>query len=154
MFSQLTLHGNGNATEIFRRRCNHAETRGRAYPKSSADQCRDLRGGACGSLDVTVAQIAKRAGMSPALAHHYFGSRTRSSWRRCGISCAVMGNRSMTACRGGCAGRLDAIIHASFAPQNFQRETVSAWLNFYALALNSPRPRACCGSITAGCIRT
>lgn len=35
----------------------------------------------------------------------------------------------------GQRGRLDAIIHASFAPQNFQRETVSAWVNFYALAL-------------------
>ena len=28
--------------------------------------------GRTGSLDVTVSQIAKRAGMSPALAHHYF----------------------------------------------------------------------------------
>lgn len=27
------------------------------------------------SLDVTVTQIAKRAGMSSALAHHYFGSK-------------------------------------------------------------------------------
>lgn len=25
-------------------------------------------------------------------------------------------------------------MQASFAPQNFQRETVSAWLNFYALS--------------------
>ena len=31
--------------------------------------------GRAGSLDVTVAQIARRAGMSPALAHHYFGSK-------------------------------------------------------------------------------
>ena len=31
--------------------------------------------GARGSLDVTVNQIAKRAGMSSALAHHYFGSK-------------------------------------------------------------------------------
>ena len=28
-----------------------------------------------GTLDVTVAQIARRAGMSSALAHHYFGSK-------------------------------------------------------------------------------
>jgi TetR/AcrR family transcriptional repressor of bet genes len=33
--------------------------------------------GAMGSLDVTVSKIAKRAGMSPALAHHYFGSKDR-----------------------------------------------------------------------------
>ena len=31
--------------------------------------------GAKGSLDVTVGQIAKRAGMSSALAHHYFGGK-------------------------------------------------------------------------------
>ncbi len=31
--------------------------------------------GAAGSLDVTVAQIARRAGVSSALAHHYFGGK-------------------------------------------------------------------------------
>ena len=31
--------------------------------------------GEAGSLDVTVSQIAKRAGMSSALAHHYFGGK-------------------------------------------------------------------------------
>ena len=30
-----------------------------------------------GMRDVTVAGIARRAGMSPALAHHYFGSKDR-----------------------------------------------------------------------------
>ena len=28
-----------------------------------------------GTIDVTVAEIAREAGMSPALAHHYFGSK-------------------------------------------------------------------------------
>ena len=31
--------------------------------------------GDAGSLDVTVSRIAKRAGMSSALAHHYFGGK-------------------------------------------------------------------------------
>ncbi|MBT3465617.1 MAG: TetR family transcriptional regulator, partial [Rhodobacteraceae bacterium] len=31
--------------------------------------------GAAGNLEVTVGQIAKRAGMSTALAHHYFGGK-------------------------------------------------------------------------------
>ena len=31
--------------------------------------------GNVGSLEVTVSRIAKRAGMSSALAHHYFGSK-------------------------------------------------------------------------------
>ncbi|MEO0746592.1 MAG: TetR family transcriptional regulator, partial [Pseudomonadota bacterium] len=33
--------------------------------------------GAAGTLDVTVSQIARRAGMSSALAHHYFGGKDR-----------------------------------------------------------------------------
>ena len=33
--------------------------------------------GARGSLDVTVGQIARRAGMSSALAHHYFGGKVQ-----------------------------------------------------------------------------
>ncbi|MEJ1999680.1 MAG: TetR family transcriptional regulator, partial [Maritimibacter sp.] len=31
--------------------------------------------GEAGSLDVTVSRIAKRAGVSSALAHHYFGGK-------------------------------------------------------------------------------
>jgi TetR/AcrR family transcriptional repressor of bet genes len=31
--------------------------------------------GARGSMDVTMSDIAGRAGVSPALAHHYFGSK-------------------------------------------------------------------------------
>ena len=31
--------------------------------------------GEAGTLDVTVSQIAKRAGMSSGLAHHYFGGK-------------------------------------------------------------------------------
>ena len=30
-----------------------------------------------GSLDITVSQIARRAGVSSALAHHYFGSKEK-----------------------------------------------------------------------------
>ena len=33
--------------------------------------------GATGTLSVTVGQIAKRAGVSPALAFHYFGDKDR-----------------------------------------------------------------------------
>lgn len=94
--------------------------------------------GRTGSLDVTVAQIAREAGMSSALAHHYFGSKDR-------IFLAAM-RQILTnyrdAVRQALIGvetprdRLEAIIAASFAIQNFDRETIAAWLNFYALALN------------------
>ena len=96
--------------------------------------------GRAGSLDVTVAQIAAAAGMSSALAHHYFGSKD-------GIFLAAMrhilsGYRD--AVRDGVRGaatpraRLDAIIRASFDARNFDHDTVAAWLNFYALAQARP----------------
>lgn len=96
--------------------------------------------GRSGSLDVTVAQIAREAGMSSALAHHYFGSKTR-------IFLAAMRQiltdyRDAVRLRMKAAGtaqqRLDAIIEASFEGANFDRDTIAAWLNFYALALVEP----------------
>lgn len=96
--------------------------------------------GQAGSLDVTVARIARAAGMSPALAHHYFGSKEQ-------IFLAAMRHilRSYgVAVRARLAGaatpraRLEAIMAASFGPQNFQRETISAWLHFYAMAQINP----------------
>lgn len=94
--------------------------------------------GRAGSLDVTVAQIARRAGMSPALAHHYFGSKTQIFLQAMRYILRVYGNSVRDHLPGhGKRGRLDAIIAASFAPANYQRETISAWLNFYALALTN-----------------
>ncbi len=95
--------------------------------------------GRTGSLDVTVAQIARRAGMSPALAHHYFGSKDQIFLAAMRYILRTYGGIVGEALPGrGPRGRLDAIVAASFAPVNFQRETVSAWVNFYALALTSP----------------
>ena len=47
-----------------------AETRRRALIGAALREISDH-----GSLEVTVAQIASRAGVSPALAHHYFGGK-------------------------------------------------------------------------------
>ncbi|MDP5305691.1 transcriptional regulator BetI [Paracoccus spongiarum] len=95
--------------------------------------------GRAGSLDVTVAQIARRAGMSPALAHHYFGSKEQIFLQAMRYILRVYGTSVREGLlRGDARDRLRTIIVASFAPQNFQRETVSAWLNFYALALTNP----------------
>jgi TetR/AcrR family transcriptional repressor of bet genes len=95
--------------------------------------------GEAGSLDVTVSQIARRAGMSPALAHHYFGSKDqmflaamRHILKRFGesVRLRLAGARTPLA-------RLHAIIDASFAPEQFDREVVAAWLTFYVRALQS-----------------
>lgn len=95
--------------------------------------------GHAGSLEVTVAQIARRAGMSPALAHHYFGTKEQIFLAAMRYILTIYGKTVLDALPGhGPQGRVRAIIEASFAPENFQRETVSAWLNFYALALRNP----------------
>lgn len=96
--------------------------------------------GAAGSLDVTVAQIARRAGVSSGLAHFYFGGKDQilvAAMRRImGDYAREVGIRLRDACTP--RARLAAIVEGSFAPSNFDSDTVSAWLNFYVLALSSP----------------
>ena len=99
--------------------------------------------GARGSLDVTVSQIARRAGVSSGLAHHYFGGKDDillAAMRH------ILGEYGREV-RGRLVGktepweRVEAIVEGSFAPSNFRAEVVSAWLNFYVLALSSDDAR-------------
>ncbi len=96
--------------------------------------------GEAGSLDVTVSQIAKRAGMSSALAHHYFGGKHQ-------IFLAAMGQilldyraevlEALSKARTPRA-RAEALIEASFAPSSFAPATVVAWMTLYAHATTHP----------------
>ncbi len=92
--------------------------------------------GNVGSLEVTVSRIAKRAGMSSALAHHYFGSKEAMFLAAMRHVLTVYGAEVRGALAGaqGPEGRARAVIRASFAGANFRREVVAAWLNFYVLA--------------------
>jgi TetR/AcrR family transcriptional repressor of bet genes len=96
--------------------------------------------GQAGSLDVTVGQIARRAGMSTALAHYYFASKEA-------IFLAAM--RYLLSEFGGLVrqnlqrantptDRLRAIIDASLGDEQFADEVVTAWLVFYVQAQHSP----------------
>jgi TetR/AcrR family transcriptional repressor of bet genes len=96
--------------------------------------------GAAGSLDVTVSRIAKRAGMSPALAHHYFGGKDQmfeAAMRQilrdysAEVRVALAGARDP-------AARAQAIIRANFAQSCFDPAAVSAWLTFYVQAQTNP----------------
>src|SRR5690606_11952972 len=91
--------------------------------------------GETGSLDVTVQQIAKRAGMSSALAHHYFGSKEQIFLAAMRHVLTVYGAevRGALLMAQGPKARLEAIIRAGFGPANFRPEVVAAWLNFYVL---------------------
>jgi TetR/AcrR family transcriptional repressor of bet genes len=99
--------------------------------------------GSAGSLDVTVGQIAKRAGMSTALAHHYFGGKEAIFLAAMRHILSLYGAevRGALATATSAEARLDAILLASFSPANFRREVVSAWLNFYVLAQTVPGAR-------------
>lgn len=96
--------------------------------------------GETGSLDVTVQQIAKRAGMSSALAHHYFGSKEQIFLAAMRHVLTVYGAevRGALLMAQGPKARLEAIIRAGFGPANFRPSVVAAWLNFYVLARTSP----------------
>ncbi|SEL01127.1 transcriptional regulator, TetR family [Roseovarius nanhaiticus] len=96
--------------------------------------------GVQGTLDVTVAQIARRAGMSPGLAHHYFGSKEQiftAAMRHILTLYAaqVRGALLMAQCP---RTRIEAIIRASFTAMSTRPEHIAAWLNFYVQARKSP----------------
>ncbi|MDF0596653.1 choline-responsive transcriptional repressor BetI [Psychromarinibacter halotolerans] len=97
--------------------------------------------GTAGTLDVTVGRIARRAGVSSALAHHYFGGKDdlflaamRHILTQYGA--AVQARLSKA---NGPRERLDAVVRASFEQEQFSGHVVSAWLNFYVAAQSSPR---------------
>ncbi len=90
-----------------------------------------------GSLDVTVAQIAKRAGMSSALAHHYFGSKEQiflAAMRHI-LTVYAAEVRGALLMADGPQARIEAVVRAGFGTSNFRPETIAAWLNFYVLSL-------------------
>ncbi|MGB5870885.1 MAG: transcriptional regulator BetI [Albidovulum sp.] len=99
--------------------------------------------GRVGSLDVTVSQIAKRAGMSSALAHHYFGSKEQMFLAAMRHVLGLYGAevRGAMAMASGPEERVRAITCASFSAVNFRREVVGAWLNFYVLAQTVPEAK-------------
>ncbi len=92
--------------------------------------------GAAGSLDVTVGQIARRAGMSSALAHHYFGGKAQiflAAMRHILSEYSGEVRLALKAARDP-RDRLSAVITANFAQSCFEPAVTSAWLNFYVLA--------------------
>ncbi|MFY0681251.1 MAG: transcriptional regulator BetI [Thalassovita sp.] len=92
--------------------------------------------GATGTLDVTVSQIAKRAGVSSGLAHHYFGGKEQIFLAAMRHTLTVYGAevRGALIMADTPQERVRAIVKASFSQTNFRREVVAAWLNFYVLA--------------------
>ena len=99
--------------------------------------------GEAGTLDVTVNKIAKRAGVSSGLAHHYFGNKEQIFLASMRHIQTMFGRRVREELKAAETPRerLNAIIAASFDPEEFTPEVVAAWLIFYVQAQNSPKAR-------------
>jgi len=99
--------------------------------------------GRTGSLDVTVSQIARNSGVSSALAHHYFGSKEQIFLAAMRHIMSEFGKNVSFETKQVTKPRekLEAIIRACFEIDNFTDEVISAWLNFYVKAQNSPDVR-------------
>jgi betaine-aldehyde dehydrogenase len=91
-----------------------------------------------GYVGTTLAQIAARADVSPGLVSHYFDDKDglleaafRSLARRVGMQ--VRGRLRLVATP---RGRIQAVIDANLAPEEFEQRTGSAWLAFWGQVLH------------------
>ncbi len=93
-----------------------------------------------GSLEVTMAQVARSAGMSAPLAHHYFGGKDAllEAAMRAILKDYSAGVRMALADAEGPRARVEAVIRASFSEPNFAADTIAAWLVFYVQAQRNP----------------
>jgi betaine-aldehyde dehydrogenase len=94
-----------------------------------------------GYVGTTLAQIAARAGVSPGLVAHYFKDKDglleaafRSLARRVGMQV-----RARLRQVGTPRGRIQAVIDANLAPEEFDQRTGSAWLAFWGQLLHVER---------------
>lgn len=96
-----------------------------------------------GSLDVTMSQIAGRAGVSSALAHHYFGAKDDLLRATMRSLLADLGRELRAALARATTPRerLSGIVSVNFSAQQFGEEVVAAWLAFYVEAQRSPEMR-------------
>ncbi|CAM5578858.1 HTH-type transcriptional regulator BetI [Mycolicibacterium aubagnense] len=92
-----------------------------------------------GSLNVTMSEIADRAGVSSALAHHYFGPKEELLLATMRHLLADLGTDTIIALNKVSTPRqrLSAIVGVNFNAGQFREETVHAWLAFYVEAQNS-----------------
>jgi TetR/AcrR family transcriptional repressor of bet genes len=92
-----------------------------------------------GSLEVTMSEIAGRAGVSSALAHHYFGAKEDLLQATMRYLLADLGSDTVRALNAASTARarISAMIEVNFSAAQFRQETVHAWLAFYVEAQKS-----------------
>lgn len=92
-----------------------------------------------GSLDVTMSNIAGRAGVSAALAHHYFGAKDDLLQATMRHLLAELQRDTVRVLKRAETprARLSAVIAVNFSAGQFRQDTVHAWLAFYVEAQKS-----------------
>ncbi|QRM54626.1 transcriptional regulator BetI [Sinorhizobium sp. BG8] len=92
-----------------------------------------------GSLAVTMSEIARHAGVSAALAHHYFGSKEQLLIETIRSLLRQLRAHAVAALKAAPSPRerLSAIIRVSFQADQFAPDTIAAWLAFYTEAQRS-----------------
>lgn len=92
-----------------------------------------------GSLDVTMSEIAGRAGVSSALAHHYFGAKDellQATMRHLLAELYADATQALSSATHPRA-RISAVVAVNFSDKQFRPETIAAWLAFYVEAQQS-----------------
>jgi TetR/AcrR family transcriptional repressor of bet genes len=92
-----------------------------------------------GTLAVTMSEIARTAGVSAALAHHYFGSKEQLLIATIRSLLGQLRRDAVAALKAAPTPRekVSALIRVSFRADQFAPETVAAWLAFYSEAQRS-----------------
>jgi len=96
-----------------------------------------------GTLSVTMSDIARNAGVSAALAHHYFGSKEQLLIETIRSLLKQLRDDTVTALQAAKTARerISAIVRVSFQADQFAPETIAAWLAFYSEAQRSDETR-------------
>ena len=133
-------------------RTGMAETRRRALIGAALREISDR-----GSLDVTVAQIASRAGVSSALAHHYFGAKDdlilatmRHLLAEFGAGVVAGLRRAEEPARPALGDRRAA----ASAPSSSTAPPSAPGSPSTPGRCPRPAPRGCCASTSGGCTAT
>ena len=92
---------------------------------------------------VTMGEIAKRAGVSPALAHHYFGGKDQLLLATMRHLLSELGEevQSRLSAASTPQERISAVIRGNFSACQFRPAVISAWLAFYVQAQTDPEAR-------------
>jgi betaine-aldehyde dehydrogenase len=91
-----------------------------------------------GFVGTTLAEIARRADVSPGLVAHYFGDKDgllEAAFRTLARVVAVRMRERLALARTP-RGRVQAVIDANLGPENFDRRTGTAWLAFWGQVLH------------------